>query len=256
MREEFSLGIMTPPGTKKFIITDNSLIYGKCEVPYNELSNINMIVMPSLITNGIAQVTINGKVKQLVYKFKDRERAASAFAYANEQIDIAKGTKKDYIYRIQAHTGSSLEVYEKYIVLTFVQTGSISSNISNVIKGGSNGAKHINIADITAIQFKEPMGMTVGFIQFTFPGSGESKAGVVASINDENSIPVSPRNLQIAKEIVSYIEKRRDELSESQKVHSISTSSADEIKKFKDLLDSGIITQNEFDEKKKQLLNL
>lgn len=33
-------------------------------------------------------------------------------------------------------------------------------------------------------------------------------------------------------------------------------SAADEIKKFKDLLDNGIITQEEFDEKKKQLLGL
>ncbi len=32
--------------------------------------------------------------------------------------------------------------------------------------------------------------------------------------------------------------------------------SVDEIKKFKELLDSGIITQEEFDEKKKQLLSL
>ena len=35
-----------------------------------------------------------------------------------------------------------------------------------------------------------------------------------------------------------------------------SQSNADELKKFKELLDSGIITQEEFDEKKKQLLNL
>ncbi len=34
------------------------------------------------------------------------------------------------------------------------------------------------------------------------------------------------------------------------------TSAADELKKFKDLLDNGIITQEEFDEKKKQLLGL
>ncbi len=36
----------------------------------------------------------------------------------------------------------------------------------------------------------------------------------------------------------------------------ISQSNADELKKFKDLLDSGIITQEEFDGKKKQLLGL
>ena len=33
-------------------------------------------------------------------------------------------------------------------------------------------------------------------------------------------------------------------------------SNADELKKYKDLLDSGVITQEEFDEKKKQLLGL
>ncbi len=36
----------------------------------------------------------------------------------------------------------------------------------------------------------------------------------------------------------------------------VSTSNADELKKYKDLLDSGIITQEEFDAKKKQLLGL
>lgn len=34
------------------------------------------------------------------------------------------------------------------------------------------------------------------------------------------------------------------------------TSNADELKKFKELLDSGVITQEEFDQKKKQLLGL
>ena len=36
----------------------------------------------------------------------------------------------------------------------------------------------------------------------------------------------------------------------------VSQSSADELKKFKELLDSGVITQEEFDAKKKQLLGL
>ena len=36
----------------------------------------------------------------------------------------------------------------------------------------------------------------------------------------------------------------------------IPLSNADEIKKYKDLLDSGVITQEEFDAKKKQLLGL
>ena len=39
-------------------------------------------------------------------------------------------------------------------------------------------------------------------------------------------------------------------------VNANNLSSADEIKKFKDLLDSGVITQEEFNAKKKQLLGL
>lgn len=50
------------------------------------------------------------------------------------------------------------------------------------------------------------------------------------------------------------VEKTATETTVNQTI--VETSSADEIKKYKDLLDSGIITQEEFDEKKKQLLNL
>ena len=36
----------------------------------------------------------------------------------------------------------------------------------------------------------------------------------------------------------------------------LATSAADELKKFKELLDTGIITQEEFDSKKKELLGI
>ena len=43
---------------------------------------------------------------------------------------------------------------------------------------------------------------------------------------------------------------------EESQAQSSSVSVADEIKKFKELLDIGAITQEEFDAKKKELLNL
>ena len=49
-------------------------------------------------------------------------------------------------------------------------------------------------------------------------------------------------------------EKNTSEPTVTQTV--VESSSADEIKKFKELLDMGVISQEEFDEKKKQLLNL
>lgn len=54
---------------------------------------------------------------------------------------------------------------------------------------------------------------------------------------------------------VSNLLKERQILNNTTNVK-MEQSSADELKKFKDLLDSGIITQEEFDAKKKQLLGL
>ena len=60
-----------------------------------------------------------------------------------------------------------------------------------------------------------------------------------------------------AREIVDFIQKRKDELSVPQASTIIQqTSAADELKKFKELLDMGIITEDEFNAKKKELLGL
>lgn len=58
--------------------------------------------------------------------------------------------------------------------------------------------------------------------------------------------------------IVSELEvDRHDELVGSVNAqHDQPTTSADEIRKYKELLDEGIISQEEFDAKKKELLNL
>ena len=48
----------------------------------------------------------------------------------------------------------------------------------------------------------------------------------------------------------------QDQQSAKNVPHSNTVSDADEIKKYKELLDSGIITQEEFDAKKRQLLGL
>ena len=58
------------------------------------------------------------------------------------------------------------------------------------------------------------------------------------------------------KTIKEYIESRILELSKQQATIVQQTSAADEIVKFKALLDAGVITQEEFDMKKKQLLGL
>ena len=61
-------------------------------------------------------------------------------------------------------------------------------------------------------------------------------------------------------EVEDYIRKKFEEAREKKNNPTYTTvaapSSADELLKFKQLLDSGVITQDEFDAKKKQLLGL
>lgn len=60
--------------------------------------------------------------------------------------------------------------------------------------------------------------------------------------------------IQSAQNIISNFEYMKNSVASESNASPSST--ADEIKKFKDLLDSGAITQEEFDTKKKQLLGL
>ena len=99
--------------------------------------------------------------------------------------------------------------------------------------------------------------MSAGFIQLSYPGSLENKAGVIAAVNDENSILFQADQLPLAREIVDYIENGRKQTKLPQAAPAIQqASAADELKKFKELLDMGVINQEEFDAKKKQLLGL
>lgn len=118
-------------------------------------------------------------------------------------------------------------------------------------KGGSKGEKSIPIKSITAIQFKEP-GLTTGYVQFAYSGSSETKGGSMSAVKDENSITFVKKELAKARELVELIESKRH--SESSSISP--SSSADELLKFKELLDAGVLTQEEFDAKKKQLLGL
>lgn len=119
-------------------------------------------------------------------------------------------------------------------------------------KGGSKGEKSIPIKVITAIQFKQPS-ITTGYIQFAYSGSNETKGGTMSAVKDENTITFVKKELDKARELVDLI-KSKHHVNEPSSNNSVSA--ADEILKMKELLDVGILTQEEFDAKKKQLLGV
>ena len=89
-----------------------------------------------------------------------------------------------------------------------------------------------------------------------------SRAGIGASLNSkqsENTITVKkPADDEILKKVKAFIEDAKENATRNQGTTIIqqAASPAEELKKMKELLDMGIITQEEFDAKKKQLLGL
>ena len=129
----------------------------------------------------------------------------------------------------------------------------IKKRFINLVNQGIKGEKTIPFKNISAVQLKKPC-MSNCYIQFTLLGGNESRGGILAATKDENTIMFTKKYWNEMENLKKYIEKQQSILDNNSKETQIS--SADEIKKYKELLDEGIINQDEFDFKKKELLGL
>lgn len=139
-----------------------------------------------------------------------------------------------------------LELYSDKIIIR--RKGILSKMTQGLFKGD----KTIYLDQITGIQVKPGTSFTNGYIQLTVPGGIESKRGLFDATQDENTVMFKKRD----NELVNKIKEKIEELKSAPKAANGQLSAADEIKKYKELLDSGIITAEEFEQKKKQLLGL
>ena len=127
-----------------------------------------------------------------------------------------------------------------------------SKGMLNFVNKGSKGEKSVPIKSISAVQIKEPR-LTTGYIQFAYSGASESKGGVFDAVKDENTITFNnKKDLAQAKDLKTLIESLQNEGSQS----TAQSSGADELLKFKELLDAGAITEEEYEAKKKQILGM
>ena len=116
---------------------------------------------------------------------------------------------------------------------------------------GLSGDKEILISHITSIQVKKP-GFTNGYIQFSFRGGKESKGGLLAAGEDENTILFTSKQETGFLEAKEAIQRRLGQIAAGDS----SSSGLDELEKLASLRDKGILTEEEFQAKKKQILGL
>ncbi len=154
----------------------------------------------------------------------------------------------ELFYELKGINGQ-LELYEDKIIIR--RKGALAKMTQGFFKGD----KTIYINQITGIQVKPGTLWTNGYIQITVPGGIESKKGLLDDATlDENTVAFTSKDNELVNQIKSKIEEL---MSQQRMGHIINQSSpADEIRKYKELLDDGVITQEEFEQKKKQLLGL
>lgn len=168
---------------------------------------------------------------------------------ADKGVEVPSGNA---VYSIKGARGRHIDVYEnKCVIKTKTTIGSI------IASNATDGEKTIYYKDCVGVQFKKS-GFTIGYLQLETSASSMNNHG--SNFFGENSFTFEPGQVSNEKmeEVANYIKGKIDEIKSRGENPAViaQVSVADEIKKFKELLDLGVITQEEFDTKKKQLLGM
>lgn len=156
----------------------------------------------------------------------------------------------ELIYDLEGVRGRFIKVYDDKVVLT------VKAGIGSFLTGNiSDGEKTIYYSDCIGVQFKKS-GFQIGYLQFETAGSIMNNKA--SNFFNENTFTWDTTKLSNEKmeEVSEYTKSRVDYYKVAKNAPVLASSPADELKKYKELLDMDVITQEEFDAKKKQLLGL
>lgn len=152
------------------------------------------------------------------------------------------------LLEIKGHNGT-LVVNEKNIV---IKRGGLTAFITK----GASSDKEVPIKNISAIEFIKPGLLTNGKFQISVPGENAFLNKRQAGGFDENTIIFKKSQTDDflkAKNLINELREKAETVS-----HTVvnQLSSADELKKYAELKEQGIISEDDFNAKKKELLGL
>ena len=120
---------------------------------------------------------------------------------------------------------------------------------------GFRGDKEILIREITSIGWREPGNFTTGYIHFGYRGGQMPvRTSVFADdsiVNNEDAVLFTDEHQPDFENLRKLLEERRADLSRPQVITASGPSQMDELKKLAELKEMGIVTEEEFEQKKK-----
>lgn len=256
---------------KGWTLLDDRIIYGKEEILLAKIQSVEVYSRPSIGKNGVIQITVNNKTINLVYSNKSKEDGEKAIVYlqsnyGSKEQNLNKKSMIDIQSEINSlpyknEWGTRKEITELPNLLganeqiKAMTSGLIESNIWLIVctnkrvlmldKGMVYGLKLIDIPLDRINSISHSKGLLFGNISIT-------DGATTRTIENIPTITVSFFADTVNKEIGIYKQAKNTPIT--QVVNNASP--ADELIKYKQLLDMGVLTQEEFDLKKKQLLDL
>lgn len=146
--------------------------------------------------------------------------------------------------------GVTLSVYEDCVSFT-------PKGFLGFAGKGLAGERKIFYKDISSVQFRKSTKLLSGFIEFYFAGHNTQKqgGGLFVGTNNDNRFTFYHKYLPDMLKINDYIQSKINNPAATNATDTTGDNVA-ELKKYKQLLDDGVITQEDYDAKKKQLLGL
>lgn len=129
------------------------------------------------------------------------------------------------------------------------------NGILKIKKGKKDTGRIINLSDVVSVTFIKPVLTAAGCIHIQVVGAKTypSVANVMHYATDTNAICFRKKQYEEALKFKEELDKF---LANERNPQPSSTSNYDELKQLKPLLDDGIITQEDFDKKKAQILGI
>ena len=189
--------------------------------------------------------------KEREERIKEENRVASELVDCRINSNIGPFENQDLVYTIDGVRGRHIDIYKDKVVITVkVTLGSL------ITHNATDGEKTIYYSDCIGVQFKQSK-FAIGYLQFeTASSSGNNKS---SNFFGENSFTFDTTVISNERmiEVADYVKSRVDAVKTG-KTAAVPTNNAvsvaDELLKFKQLLDMGVLTQEEFDNQKRKLL--
>ncbi len=164
---------------------------------------------------------------------------------------------EDILMSLKA-TNGTIVVYEDRVVIERKGLFSLASQ-------GIKGDRTFFYCDLSGVEYKKPSIMANGYMKFITSGTKDidAKVGMFGSsrqsAEDPNTVLLRAFDKKVpieSEKIYNFLMKKISDIKKANINSHTAISSADEILKFKNLLDNGIISEEEFEAKKKQLLGI